>query len=176
MLGTVEQMASGVKDRARADAKRILRTAWQVDPKVPLPVDPVRIANRLGIEVFDESLDDDISGAIVKNSGRDPVILLNAADSQNRKRFTCAHEIGHFVERPQEEQYEFVDLRGALASEGVDPHEIYANEFAACLLMPEDEVRAMKKSGDIPAQMAAKFRVSSDAMTYRLKNLDLLFG
>ena len=61
-------------------------------------------------------------------------------------------------------------------SEGVDTHEIYANEFAACLLMPEDKVRQMHKSGELPAQMALKFKVSADAMTFRLKNLDLLVG
>jgi len=162
-----------VKERAAQDAKGILASAWAVEP-IPLPVDPIRIANRLGIEVFDERLEDEISGAILKEPGRDAVILLNVADSANRKRFTVAHEIGHYVERAQDDEFEFADLRGALASEGLDPHEIYANEFAACLLMPEHKVREMQKSGELPAQMALEFRVSADAMTFRLKNLGLV--
>jgi len=168
-------MTTPEKVRAAEDAAKVLVSAWAVDP-IPLPVDPIRIAGTLGIEVFDEILEPDVSGAIVKEKGHDPVILLNAADSPNRKRFTCAHEIGHFVAHtnaPSEDGYEYVDLRGTLASEGTDPEEIYANEFAACLLMPEDEVRRMEKENRTPTEMAAIFRVSDDAISFRRKNLGL---
>lgn len=169
-------MPTRERSKAAEDADRILSTAWRTDP-VPIPVDPVRIAKTLGIAVFDQELDRNISGAIVKAAGSDPLILLNAADSPNRKRFTCAHEIGHFIARSNEhndKDYEFVDLRGVLATMGTDQDEIYANEFAACLLMPESEVAKMSHSGDLPAQIAVKFGVSSEAVSYRLKNLGLV--
>jgi Zn-dependent peptidase ImmA (M78 family) len=169
-------MPTKEKSKAAEDANRILEIAWKVEP-VPIPVDPVRIATTLGVAVFNQELDSDISGAIVKADGSDPVILLNAADSPNRKRFTCAHEIGHFIARSNKHQdcdYEFVDLRGILATMGNDPDEIYANEFAACLLMPQSEVTRMVSDGDLPAQMAVKFGVSTEAVSYRIKNLGLV--
>jgi Zn-dependent peptidase ImmA (M78 family) len=59
----------------------------------------VRIARGLGIDVLDAQLDVSVSGALVKERDQDPSIVLNWIDHPNRKRFTCAHEIGHFVRR-----------------------------------------------------------------------------
>lgn len=169
-------MLTQKKLKADADAQRILQTAWMVGP-VPIPVDPVRIATTLGVAVFDQKLDANISGAIVKVDGSDPIILLNAADSSNRKRFTCAHEIGHFVAQSndyKDNNYEFVDLRGVIATTSGDSNEIYANEFAACLLMPQTEITKMIHNGDLPVQMAVRFGVSTEAVSYRIKNLGLM--
>ena|ERR1700728_4165378 len=165
------------KEQAARDAASILKTVWaQSVTPVPLPVDPIRIAASMGIEVFDEVLDANVSGVIVKRPGQDPVILLNMTDSPNRQRFTCAHEIGHFVAHSNDlatDHYAYIDERGKLASAGTDPDEVYANEFAACLLMPEDVVRQLHKEKRTPAEIAAIFRVSDDAMTFRFKNLGL---
>lgn len=140
-----------------------------------LPVDPVWIARQLGLDVIESDLDQDISGALFKEAGEDPVIVLNARDSKVRKRFTCAHEIGHYVKRLEANQanYEFVDLRGPTAANGCDPEEIFANQFAANLLMPEDQVRIMRRDGFHPSVIAARLGVSDDAIMYRLKNLRL---
>jgi Zn-dependent peptidase ImmA (M78 family) len=157
-------------DAAR-DADQVRRTAWG---ESAFPVDPVRIAKRLGIDVLVADLAPNTSGALVKRSGQDPVIFLNASDSPNRQRFTCAHEIGHFVRRADDpDQYEWVDLRGPLAAVGVDPEEIYANAFAASLLMPEDEVRRLHKENRPELFMAQYFDVSREAMQFRLLNLRL---
>jgi Zn-dependent peptidase ImmA (M78 family) len=155
---------------AAKDAERIRATTWGDT----IPVDPVRIARRLGIHVLDAKLSPTVSGALVKKPGQDPTILLNASDSPNRKRYTCAHEIGHFVKRSDApDQYEYVDLRGPLAAAGQDPEEMYANAFAANLLMPEKEVRRLHREGKGELEMALFFDVSADAMHYRLKNLGL---
>jgi Zn-dependent peptidase ImmA (M78 family) len=160
-------------EKAAQDAENILATVWRKG----IPVDPVRIARLLGIDVLDAQLARNVSGAIVKKPGRDPQILLNAKDSVNRKRFTCAHEIGHFVshsDSQDSEDYEYTDLRGPLAASGQNPEEIYANNFAACLLMPETEVRRLSadKRHDV-LDLALRFGVSPEAMQYRLKNLHL---
>lgn len=153
------------------DADRIRQQTWGSE----YPVDPVRIARRLGIDVLEASLHPGVSGALVKAVGQDPQILLNAADSPNRKRFTCAHEIGHFSKRSASpDAYEYVDTRGALAAAGMDADEIYANQFAAALLMPGDEVRRLHKQGKGEIEMALYFDVSQDAMHYRLMNLGLV--
>lgn len=42
------------------------------------------------------------------------------------------------------EQYEYIDLRGDHSSTGQNADEVFANQFAANLLMPADEVRRLK--------------------------------
>jgi Zn-dependent peptidase ImmA (M78 family) len=139
------------------------------------PVDPVLIASALGIDVLDAHLDARVSGALVKERGQDPAILLNAEDHPNRKRFTCAHEIGHFVLRSdQPDEYEYIDYRDTIYSPaGEDTEEVYANTFAAALLMPEDEVKRLHGQGKTEIEMALYFDVSREAMHYRLRNLGL---
>lgn len=156
---------------ATEDAAKLLKAAWKSGA---IPVDPVRIARAVGLRVLEADLDEKTLGALVKNPGHDPVILLNQGDSENRRRFTCAHELGHFVRRSEEEEeYETVDLRNSLSSTGLDPEEIYANEFAASLLMPEDKVKSFVEEGMDDLEMAIRFKVSREATQLRLKNLEL---
>jgi Zn-dependent peptidase ImmA (M78 family) len=158
---------------AARDAERVLRQAWQGEGLgIPLPVDPVRIARNLGINVYERRLRPNVYAALVKEEGQDPVILLNEIDSPNRKRFSCAHEIGHFIRR-RDAAYEYVDYRNMLSGRGTSSDERYANAFAACLLMPERQVREFAKEELRDFEMALKFDVSLEAMQFRLKNLRL---
>jgi Zn-dependent peptidase ImmA (M78 family) len=160
-----------------AEAERLLRGVWaEICEGEFIPVDPIEISHNLGIDVFVAQLESDVSGAIVIEPGRDPRILLNRDDHPNRVRFTCAHELGHYVNNSDDPvaNYRRTDLRGPLASTGQDQDEIFANQFAACLLMPEWEVRERFQNGASVAELAFQFRVSGDAMSWRLKNLHLL--
>jgi Zn-dependent peptidase ImmA (M78 family) len=138
------------------------------------PVDPVWIANQLGIKVLEAKLPKNVSGALVKKQGVDPVIIINETDSRSRKRFTCAHELGHYIKRnlkiEDSKEYEYIDLRGNLASQGTDEDERFANEFAACLLMPEKAVKDYYDDGSTSVILAQQFDVSDDAMNFRLLN------
>jgi Zn-dependent peptidase ImmA (M78 family) len=164
-------MTSDVKKQAAHDAERMLHSVWLGRG---IPVDPVAIARMAGLRVVEATLDENILGALVKEPNQDPTILLNERDGENRKRFTCAHEIGHFVRRSDEAtEYTTVDLRNPDSSSGTNPEEIYANEFAACLLMPANEVKILADFGVEDWEMAIKFKVSRDAMQFRLKNLGL---
>lgn len=159
-----------VRQDAQRAAQGILSDTW--DGR--LPIDPVRIARALGIDVITAHLADDVAGAIVKELGQDPSIVLNAQDSQNRQRFTCAHEIGHYVRREERgEDYEYIDYRDIFSSTGQHDEERFANAFAACLLMPDEHVRRFHAEGLSDIQMALRFDVSRDAMTFRLLNLGL---
>lgn len=153
-------------------AQQILDELWK---DRGLPIDPVWIAGELGMRVMEDELPEEVSGALIKEKGKDPLIVLSAADSKNRKRFSCAHEIGHYVNRKRnnDQTYDFIDLRDSMSSKGQDPEEIYANQFAAQLLMPEDKVRALHESGMRSIVLAAKFGVSDEAMTHRLRSLKL---
>ena len=163
------------KDSQR-EADKMLREVWAPIAGGPVtPVDPARIAGRLGVEVVQARLPREVSAAIKKELGGDPVILLNREDHPNRQRFSCAHELGHFVlRRDAPDQYDYIDYRDPMASTGTQDEEIFANGFAANLLMPEGSVRAAHREvGGSVAALAFRFRVSQDAMVNRLKNLGL---
>jgi len=156
---------------AEEAAERVRKEFWGDR----VPVDPAQVAEAMGLQVLAAQLGQELAGALVKEAGKDPRIFLNGSDSSNRKRFTCAHEIGHFVKRADfDDDYEYFDFRDSFSSTGRDPEERYANAFAAALLMPKDRILQMKKEGLKDIEMAARLGVSREAMVYRLKNLDLL--
>lgn len=167
---------------AEDDARELLKTAWTPTgggDDVPLPVDPFAIAQALGIKAFSAPLDKGVSGMLVKRAGEDAEIYVHAADSLNRQRFTCAHELGHYVRRvaAEDTEWEYVEHRDLLTSQGTNPDEIYANQFAAALLMPREVVEArlaeLGSRGLAAApSLAVEFGVSADAMQYRIKNLE----
>src|SRR5574343_593310 len=60
------------------------------------PIDLKKLTQKLNIEVIGEELDENISGFLVCKNGKSTVVL-NKSHHKNRKRFTLAHEIGHFI-------------------------------------------------------------------------------
>ena len=140
-----------------------------------LPVDPIQIAGNMGLRVQITDLNDDISGVLFKEPGSPATIHLSVYEPTVRQRFTCGHELGHYVRRADRREsltdFGYVDRRGYLASTGRDAGEIYANQFSAALLMPAESVRRLKRSGLTLSQLAARFRVSAESMSIRLDNL-----
>jgi Zn-dependent peptidase ImmA (M78 family) len=162
---------------AERDAQELLTRAWRKSgPSGPLlPVDPFEIALDLGLRVFTgRGMSPDISGTLTKAAGyEDPKIVLNALDSRNRQRFTCAHELGHYtlqVKNGGPGPWELEDGRDLLDESRLDPDEAYANHFAAELLMPR-EVVLEKIPGSNAAALALDFGVAGDAIRFRLDNL-----
>lgn len=137
------------------------------------PVDPIWIARQFGVSVVTAALPDEVSGALIKDQGKDPVIVLSEKDSKNRMRFTTAHELGHYIQRQNQDYYEYIDLRSPVSSAGNDPDEVFANQFAANLLMPAAAVREQVRSGRPAFLIALHFGVSGDSMSFRLRNLGL---
>lgn len=178
-MASLPQAFSGQRiDRASAEdeAAALLGSVRAEDGSLVLPVDPGAVATSLGVSVHEADLPDEVSGALMRLDSLKTVILLNDSDAPVRKRFTCAHELGHFVERANEQGSEgelrYIDYRDSRSSKGEDSHEVFANRFAASLLMPPEEVTEFCESLSI-VEMALKFGVSVEAMTYRLKNLGL---
>jgi Zn-dependent peptidase ImmA (M78 family) len=158
-----------IKDMAKRDAEDVLRTHWDGT----FPVDPFSIAESMGIRAGRMQLDDDTSGLIIARQETQSQIWVEARDTEPRQRFTCAHEIGHFVERSQMQRdltrgFSFVDKRTSKR----DAHEFYADEFAGNLLMPERRVRQLDGHMSL-IRMAAYFDVSVPAMEVRLRRLDI---
>lgn len=159
----------------RQDAKRLRQRAWNTaDNRVKFPVDPFSIADTLNIKVHVVALPEDTAGFIRKAEDGKVAAYLNKWDGKERQRFTLAHELGHFIEREGEGALSFVETRNDLSSAGVDEHEIYANRFAAELLMPATIVRRWWAEGQSPDEMRAKLGVSRPAFANRLKSLGLI--
>ena len=160
---------------AEQDARDLLDTVWWDDVKndIPIPVDVFRVARKLGLQVFLADMPPDVSGTLSRDDRGNAVIYLNRDDAQTRQRFTCAHEIGHYRSRTKHKRADlnFVDYRSTLAALGTDRDEIWANQFAAGLLMPADKVRELKTLG--PDLLATFFGVSKQAMELRFRNLRL---
>lgn len=172
---------------ARNQAEKLVA---ELEPGL-VPVNVNSIAKRLGMVVFQEKLEEGISGLLITKTGMKPSICLQANDHPHRQRFTTAHEIGHFVLRHQFQKGEhvhidrghFISQRGPRASQGDNLQEIEANQFAASLLMPSDliiqAVSALKKNEDLLTDtnvwaLSKTFQVSEQAITIRLETLGLL--
>jgi Zn-dependent peptidase ImmA (M78 family) len=160
-----------VHSAAERDAQQLLERLSLTD----IPVDPIKIARALGIKVWTSDLQPNVAGALVTRQGDQPQIYVNASDHVHRQRFTIAHEVGHFIDRALKgeasEPLNFVDYRDDLSSQGTDPAEMYANGFAAALLMPAARVREYWNQYRDVDTLASKFQVSPGAMRHRLRNL-----
>ena len=142
------------------------------------PVDVDAIATALGI-VRDNSFNPTrfgYSGEIFWRGGF-PTVWINPADSLVRRRFTLAHEIGHFILHMQGNQdAKFKDDVKIMRRGGEwNGEEMQANRFAACLLMPKalidrefEKARFWKPTKET---LAKQFMVSEESMGYRLANL-----
>ncbi len=158
---------------AEKDSEAMLERYWSLGPHIPTPVDPIFIARELGLAVYVARLEPEVGGMLVNQPGKQPTIYLSTDDHRNRQRFTCAHELGHWMKRSgQGSDWAFVDRRDQLSGRGTDPDERYANGFGAALLMPASEVQAL--SGHMSTEaMSRHFGVSAQAMAFRLANLGI---
>ena len=159
-----------------------------------VPVDVEAIALRFGLKVVFKALPRDTSAVIIRASDGRRIIGINDGHSTTRQRFSIAHEIGHallhlpaeppasgdaVVDKPIE-----VLFRDDIAAMGVDKREIEANAFAVELLMPAKVLRerfrqliqtSTRKSTDaLVRELATEYEVSTQAMGYRLANLNLI--
>lgn len=160
---------------AEAAAQATLQATWLIPGSaIRLPVDPISIARALDIDVYLADLGPDNSGQIQKRAGGRTQIFLSRLDHPNRQRFTCAHEVGHFVRRRPDldTTFEFVDRRDWRSAMGTEVEEVWANQFAAELLMPESDIRSHWDAGVRSLYtLAERFGVSKQSMDLRLRNL-----
>jgi Zn-dependent peptidase ImmA (M78 family) len=159
-----------IKEEAAADAARLLRATH----RLRVPVDPVAIAQELGVQVLEGDLDRDRLGGLVIEPGEDPKIYMNQLDLLVRRRLTCAMELGHYVRRPaQADPYARVDRRSDRSLSRQEPASVYAEEFAACLLLPAQEVEVMDGLGIDELDIAVRFQVPRELVRRRLDDLGL---
>lgn len=102
--------------------------------------------------------------------GDSHAIVLRGPSGERRRRFTIAHEIGHFLLHPERVAPE----RDGLVNAAMQRQEHEADQFAAELLMPEHLLRrAVQDQGADAGRLADRFEVSEAAMRLRLRRLGL---
>jgi Zn-dependent peptidase ImmA (M78 family) len=141
-------------------------------------VDVDRIANELGLgPVPDATFNQDISGCIRLKPGGQWEIAYNPAHSEVRRRFTIAHEIGHFIYHRDrlEKGAGTSDTLAYRIDSRIYPNrhigwlqEYQANNFASNLLIPAHELELARAQGMDEEALAKRFRVSKAAIRIRL--------
>jgi Zn-dependent peptidase ImmA (M78 family) len=154
----------------RAGVLRARYHALFADPELPVPVHQIA-EDLLGLHVAAADLKE-LSGALYPGERE---IRVNVSEPETRRRFTLAHELGHWVCHCLGGRDEPVFCRHQDMDSWVDRAlEREANVFAAELVMPEPEVREVfARHGDV-REVAAIFGVSPLAMHWRLYSFQLV--
>jgi IrrE N-terminal-like domain len=150
----------------RRQATRLLHSAGVSHEPVSLR----DVISALNLELVQKTREPFACEAALEPLGDGHAIVLNGGGDERRRRFTIAHEIGHFVLHPGRQRSE----RGGKVNEAGRVLEREADAFAAELLMPEDLVRqAVDEHGASPGRLSDRFEVSQQAMQTRLRRLGL---
>ena len=121
------------------------------------------------ITIYKKEMDSDISGKL-EYKGGSWIMTVNMKHPEVRQRYTMGHELGHYLNhRNSIKSFEdTVFFRNSQKSS----MEYMADQFAACLLMPESDINKLIEAGvNTVKMMANKFGVSLEAMKYRLEQL-----
>lgn len=149
-------------------------------------IDLFKECERLGYKLIRYPLGEDADLGFAIKKDADSVIFTNSCSRLSREIFTLAHEIGHAVLHLEYDN-SFVDNNNTLNERNEDEKEREANYFAACLLMPDDdvdrfmdlEIQNLEENGlsamDI-ARIMSEFSVSFDMALNRLESLEIIDG
>lgn len=141
--------------------------------QIKAPVQTVPLAQALGLTVWHvPNWENDISGMILRNADKGGssgyAIYVNGSHHVNRRRFTTAHEIAHYV------------LHENIIGDGISDDALYrsklsgpiewqANNYAAEILMPRHLINTALSTGiDSIENLASHFEVSKASMSIRM--------
>jgi len=151
----------------------------QLEPNLPIPVPIEDVCQQLDIEKIAPLETEGFEGALLTDIARSRgIILVNQQASRQRKRFTIAHELGHFLIPTHIPDVEgrFLcsrhDLSRMSGKEGDRRArmEVEANRFASLLLIPPPVLKREVRSRGRPdlqqiPQLHTKFDVSKEAIS-----------
>ena len=141
-----------------------------------LPTDVGQLAadveDKFNADVAIEPLERGLDGLAISRQGYS-LIMVSSSIAAHRQRYTIAHELGHLTAGDQ----------GDIVDENINysktPAETRANAFAAAFLMPAGALRTAVGDQSAPteeliADLLARYRVSLDALAFRLHNLGII--
>lgn len=172
-LGGLPFMLTQIESKITDPKERVIYEKY----KGSLPFDVLGFAKALGISVLESTeLGLRISGFIRMGKDGKTAICVNEFDSGPRKRFTIAHELGHYFCHKDKLEEGIIDGVGLHRDGDRNDMEFEANDFAAELLMPEATFRALwilTENYSI-AKLSSLFNVSESALMTRAKLLQLV--
>lgn len=148
------------------------------------PIEIIALCKNMGFKVYNQEMPDifcgyiAIDGELKDTFGTDRIIVTNADESPKRRRFTVAHELGHYLFNF--DPAKSISFYNAFEQDGeTSPDENTCNRFAAELLMPKDiftnayELAREKFVGpdanyNIVQQLSEEFLVPPKAVKRRL--------
>jgi len=127
----------------------------------------------IGIHTFRRKLSNSkISGLYIKHPFAGKCILINYSEDVYRQRFTAAHEAAHAILEDDQEDV-LVSFTGQ-----TDYVEVGANNFASQYLLPPEALKLIPGPTHWPTEKvidwANKFKVSTEAFAYALRNAGLI--
>jgi Zn-dependent peptidase ImmA (M78 family) len=160
-------------DFARRMARQYLRKYRVTAP----PVEVELILFEEGVRVETIAYPDETAGESWWETG-EAHIAVNRQHPRARQRFTLAHEFGHLAMRHHQHptrDLSFLNQRlrdpEAIAWDPADPMEVEANQFAAELLMPSALFRKDCERTASARRLAARYEVSEEAASWRIRAL-----
>ncbi|WP_018044648.1 ImmA/IrrE family metallo-endopeptidase [Methylobacterium sp. 88A] len=138
------------KDLADAGTpEALVKRILQAEPNLPVPVPIQELCARLGILRIEELDPDGFEGGLVTDAKRSEGTILAKRGGEPRRRFTIAHELGHFLmahhvpDQPGRFLCKSSDLLHLTAKVGDERQlrEVEANRFATLVLMPPHLLR-----------------------------------
>ena len=154
------------------DADEVRAENFQTTP----PIDVYGIARNNGLEIIEKHFPSDrsnISGFVTMQGGTGK-LYINLADSPSRRRFTVAHELGHWRlhrEELQNNPERSILFRIAIGQLNTDPIEKAANIYAANLLVPLDLLKQYCNEKN-NVELAELFGVSTEVIGYRMSLIE----
>lgn len=140
-----------------------------------------RECDRCGYKLLRYPLGEGADLGFATKKDEDIIIFTNSSSRLSREIFTLAHEIGHVILHFGDGS-SFIDDNITIAGKSTDEKEQEANYFAACLLMPVDDVSrfldlevSSEEKGKLSAmdiaRIMSEFSVSFDMALNRLESL-----
>jgi Zn-dependent peptidase ImmA (M78 family) len=162
-----------------ASPDRLALEIFRHEPNLAIPVPIEELCKQLDITDICALMTEGYEGGLITDVDKhNGVILFNARSPSNRRRFTIAHELGHFLmpwHLPPAEgrflcsQADMFRMSSRDADRRVQM-EIEANRFASRILLPARDFRmdvAKTKDPDLAAvaKLSQKYEVSKEAVS-----------
>ncbi len=154
--------------KAKKAAESILATHDIHSPVVPV----FDIAQNYGLKISFIKMPESLQNVAGFLDVLGKVIYVNDEDPPNRKAFTVAHELGHYILEHDPKEFKVL-LR--LPTRPTDAVEKEANCFAANILVPKEMLENVMQKYSLGKEdveeLAKIFGVSSQVITYRFNHL-----
>ncbi|KLK90156.1 ImmA/IrrE family metallo-endopeptidase [Microvirga sp. KLBC 81] len=157
--------------------EKIVSLILQYESNLSIPVPIEELCRQLDIEDFQDLESEGFEGGLLTDSDRSFGFILVKKGYEERRRFTIAHELGHFLmpHHIPDREGQFLCSRadmlrlGAKETDRRERMEAEANRFASLILIPPPALRLALRPYREPdlahiPKLARDFKVSKEAM------------